>query len=116
MKEVMRSIGLEDCSEMDLQGCQHVQHLRASCSPSIKFDAEPDFLGFWGGGGASDHKKMSPGGGGHPHVGRVTGLNLPPPAVIPTQLSFGLHRVHLSIFFPSLEFNITLLSSQVRLK
>ena len=49
MKEVMTSIGLENSREVDLQGCQHVQNLLASCDPSIKFNAEADFLGFWGG-------------------------------------------------------------------
>ena len=34
MKAVMTSIGLDNSREVDLQGCQHVQHLLASCDPS----------------------------------------------------------------------------------
>jgi hypothetical protein len=47
MKEVMKSIGLEGCREVDLQGCRHVQRLVASCNPSINFEAEADFVMFW---------------------------------------------------------------------
>ena len=47
MKEVMKSISLESCREVDLQGCRHVQRLVASCNPSINFEAEADFVMFW---------------------------------------------------------------------
>ena len=49
VSEVMRSIGLENSREVDLQGCQHVKDLLASCDPSIKFKTERDFVRFWEG-------------------------------------------------------------------
>ena len=36
--DVMRRIGLGCSSEVDLQSCQHVQHLLASCNPSISLN------------------------------------------------------------------------------
>ena len=42
--DVMRQIGLGCTREVDLQSCQHVQHLLASCNPSIS-----DFVDYWGG-------------------------------------------------------------------
>ena len=47
--DVMRRIGLGYSREVDLQGCQHVQHLLASCNPVITFESESDFAHYWGG-------------------------------------------------------------------
>ena len=47
--DVMRRIGLGCSREVDLQSCQHVQHLLASCNLSISFKSESDFVDYWGG-------------------------------------------------------------------
>ena len=47
--DVMRRIGLGCSREVDLQNCQQVQHLLASCDPVITFESESDFAHYWGG-------------------------------------------------------------------